>query len=48
MLEGEKGTKFIDCYDDLGINKDYSKLDKSYAHIDGGISNPGYFTANNN
>ena len=35
-LVGGKGTTF-----------DYNHADKTYAHIDGGTSNPGYFTARN-
>ena len=35
VLEGEKGTKF----DSSNSN------DKTYAHIDGGTTNPGYFTS---
>ena len=30
-----------------GTVYDSSKTDKTYAHIDGGTSNPGYFTLKN-
>ncbi len=38
---------FYNCYDITGGNGttyNSSKIDKNYAHIDGGTSNPGYFT----
>ena len=31
-----------------GTTYDSSKTDKTYAHVDGGTSNPGYFTLKNN
>ena len=41
---------FYDCTSLVGgqgTTYDYSHSDKTYAHIDGGPSNPGYFTAKN-
>ena len=31
----------------MGTTYDENHVDKTYAHIDGGTSNPGYFTAKN-
>ena len=41
---------FMNCYSLVGgkgTTYDANHIDKAYAHIDGGTSNPGYFTAKN-
>lgn len=48
MIEGDYGKRmFNECYKLVGGNGtkyDENHIDETYAHIDGGVSNPGYFT----
>ena len=44
----ESKNMFLDCYRIIGgrgTTYDANHIDKAYAHIDGGPSNPGYLTA---
>ena len=46
----ESSDMFTNCFNLVGgqgTTYDASHVDKAYAHIDGGTSNPGYFTAKN-
>ena len=46
----ESSDMFTNCYNLVGgqgTTYDANHVDKTYAHIDGGPSNPGYFTAKN-
>ena len=46
----ESDDMFTNCYNLVGgkgTTYDANHVDKAYAHIDGGTSNPGYFTAKN-
>ena len=46
----ESSDMFTNCYNLVGgqgTTYDANHVDKTYAHIDGGTSNPGYFTAKN-
>ena len=46
----ESSDMFMNCFNLVGgkgTTYDANHVDKTYAHIDGGTSNPGYFTAKN-
>ena len=46
----ESSDMFTNCFNLVGgkgTTYDANHIDKAYAHIDGGPSNPGYFTAKN-
>ncbi len=46
----ESSNMFTNCFNLVGgkgTTYDANHIDKAYAHIDGGTSNPGYFTAKN-